>query len=206
MEPTWELLRIDPSGQRVFRAEIEGENFKAWECLQTVETDDEPGYRIAPADEVPPHYIVRLHVWLNGFNRHDKFEADLTEIVLGAEKLDEAAKALVARLGFYVTALENADTDPIRRLRLLQEAVREHMNETGHGRCWMDDKRLYANLPEGCQADFQLPPKPEWDKNCREHCDAYWHQRQPLELRDYGDPSLRMVQDGNGGDGTPGGS
>ena len=204
-EPTWELLRIDPSGQRVFHSKVEGENFKAWECLQTVACDEDPGYRTAPADELPPHYIVKLNAWLVGTTQHDRFQAELTEIVLGAENLDAAARTLLGRLGGYVTSLENSGTDPIRELRLLQEAVREHMNEEGHGRCWMDDKRLYDHLPEGCQADFQLPPKPEWDKNCRAHCDAYWHQRQPLEMRDYGsDSHVRMVPEENGGDAAPG--
>lgn len=59
-------------------------------------------------------------------------------------------------------------------LQKLRDAVRLHRDEKGHGRCWLDDARLYANLPENKDADTQLPPKEEFLTNC----ERYWATRQ----------------------------
>lgn len=58
---------------------------------------------------------------------------------------------------------------------VLRAAIRQHMNEKGHDRCWLDDQELYSVLPEGNQAQLDLPPKCEFLANCQ----AYWLDRQP---------------------------
>lgn len=57
----------------------------------------------------------------------------------------------------------------------LRKAIRQHRDEKGHNRCWLDDQRLYSVLPESEQADFALPPKPEF----LQQCEAYWENRCP---------------------------
>lgn len=61
-------------------------------------------------------------------------------------------------------------------VRRLRDAIRLHRDEKGHGRCWLDDQRLYSILPENKNADFLLPPKDEFLQNC----EVYWKTRQNL--------------------------
>ena len=63
-----------------------------------------------------------------------------------------------------------------KEITRLRNAIREHRNEKGHGRCWLDDQRLYAVLLENQTADFSLPSREEFLTNCA----AYWQERQPL--------------------------
>lgn len=62
----------------------------------------------------------------------------------------------------------------IAEIMRLRAAIRQHRDEKGHGRCWLDDQALYQNLPETTQADFALPPKEEFLSNC----EIYWRTRQ----------------------------
>lgn len=56
------------------------------------------------------------------------------------------------------------------------------MNQRSHGRCWLDDIKLYSLLPEGNQADFTLPCKEEF----LSECDKFWKNRQPnIDLEEY---------------------
>jgi hypothetical protein len=49
----------------------------------------------------------------------------------------------------------------------LRNAIRQHRDERGHDRCWMDDDRLYSVLPEGNEGvDTKLPPRECFLKNC----------------------------------------
>jgi len=58
----------------------------------------------------------------------------------------------------------------------LREAIRKHMSERGHNRCWLDDLELYAVLdPKFDKMNLQLPPLPEFIHNC---C-VFWKERQP---------------------------
>ncbi|HIH25268.1 hypothetical protein J4476_05405 [Candidatus Woesearchaeota archaeon] len=57
----------------------------------------------------------------------------------------------------------------------LRDGIREHRDEKSHGRCWLDDARLYKLLPENINADFKLPNKDEFLFNC----EKYWKERQP---------------------------
>lgn len=62
-----------------------------------------------------------------------------------------------------------------KEITRLRNAIREHRNEKGHGRCWLDDQRLYAVLPENEPANLTLPPRDEFLSNCA----MYWQERQP---------------------------
>jgi hypothetical protein len=68
--------------------------------------------------------------------------------------------------------------DEVRRLR---NGIRQHRDEKGHDRCWLDDQRLYALLNDGVEADMKLPCKPEFLENC----DKYWETRQPSTKRSF---------------------
>ena len=48
----------------------------------------------------------------------------------------------------------------------LRNGIRQHRDEKGHGRCWLDDLRLYDLLPEKLPADTKLPPREEFLENC----------------------------------------
>jgi hypothetical protein len=59
------------------------------------------------------------------------------------------------------------------KIERLRAAIREHRDQEGDDRCWLDDMRLYNALDEG-QEDCTLPPKCEFLKSC----ERYWEQRQ----------------------------
>jgi hypothetical protein len=56
----------------------------------------------------------------------------------------------------------------------LANAIREHRDQKGDDRCWLDDVNLYAALADGRESDLRLPPEPEFLESCR----RYWRQRQ----------------------------
>lgn len=62
----------------------------------------------------------------------------------------------------------------------LKSAIREHRDQKGDDRCWLDDGKLYAALGEG-DIDLYataLPPKCDFLVSC----ERYWKERQqPLE-------------------------
>lgn len=74
------------------------------------------------------------------------------------------------------------DLDRMNSIELRQEiiklrnTIRRHRDAKGHDRCWLDDLELYQLLPEGREADFTLPKKDEFLKNC----EIYWKNRCPL--------------------------
>lgn len=77
--------------------------------------------------------------------------------------------------------LSNADKEfLIEEVLHLRNAIRQHRNEKGHNRCWMDDDHLYHVLPERESAITHLPPKEEWMTNCKIYCDQYWENRQRM--------------------------
>ena len=59
----------------------------------------------------------------------------------------------------------------------LRAAIRQHRDEKGNDRCWLDDSRLYQVLPEQEGPEWKLPCKEEFLKNC----EMYWKGRQPQE-------------------------
>lgn len=74
-------------------------------------------------------------------------------------------------------------TDEIKRL---QEAIREHRDQRGDDRCWLDDLKLYSALGEDVIANNNLPPKDKFLANCGRFYDsrchnANWPSYQELE-------------------------
>jgi hypothetical protein len=61
--------------------------------------------------------------------------------------------------------------DELDRLR---SAIREHRDQRGDDRCWLDDVKLYHALDDGVSADTALPPKCDFLTSCA----RYWEQRQ----------------------------
>lgn len=61
------------------------------------------------------------------------------------------------------------------RVEILESGIRQHRDEKGNDRCWLDDQRLYALLPEGPPEPQALPPIHEFIPNCVK----YYYQRQP---------------------------
>lgn len=53
-----------------------------------------------------------------------------------------------------------------RELRRLRDGVRSHRDQRGDDRCWLDDEKLYASLPEGLSAKTTLDPE-LMIQNCR---------------------------------------
>lgn len=78
---------------------------------------------------------------------------------------------------------EDRHSIPIAEVERLRAAIREHRDQRGDDRCWLDDRKLYALLPEADTADLTLPPECEFLESCR----RYWAQRQ--------DPSQGMGHD-----------
>lgn len=66
--------------------------------------------------------------------------------------------------------------DELERLATLEAAIREHRDQEGDDRCWLDDAKLYAALGESGH-DTSLPPKCEF----LESCSRFWEQRQSPE-------------------------
>lgn len=60
----------------------------------------------------------------------------------------------------------------------LRAGIRQHRDERGNDRCWMDDHRLYMLLPEKDPGVTTLLPKREFLENCARYCEQYWETRQ----------------------------
>lgn len=84
------------------------------------------------------------------------------------------------RLAFPYFVLEQGACPPKgtemsnERIKELEDAIREHRDQKGDDRCWLDDQKLYRAI--GGDADLSLPPKHDFLKSC----DRYWEQRQSL--------------------------
>jgi hypothetical protein len=63
----------------------------------------------------------------------------------------------------------------------LRYGIRQHRDEKGHDRCWIDDEKLYLLLPEKQNANFVLPIKCEFLTNC----EKFWEDRQPKQSKSY---------------------
>ena len=78
------------------------------------------------------------------------------------------------------------------KIERLEAAIREHRDQKGDDRCWLDDLKLYDVLGETPPA-LSLPPKCEF----LESCARYWEQRQRPEekvVSNY-DMTMRQLQD-----------
>lgn len=74
----------------------------------------------------------------------------------------------------YATQMDQLRAKAEDRERVLLAAIRQHRDEKGHGRCWLDDVRLYAVLLEAVGV-APLPPREEFLKACS----VYYETRNP---------------------------
>jgi hypothetical protein len=56
--------------------------------------------------------------------------------------------------------------DQSARILQLESAIRNHRDQRGDDRCWMDDEELYAVLGDKTQPEFKLPPRAVFLQNC----------------------------------------
>ncbi|HEU4402033.1 MAG TPA: hypothetical protein VFT43_07995 [Candidatus Polarisedimenticolia bacterium] len=65
----------------------------------------------------------------------------------------------------------------------LRQGIRQHRDERGDDRCWLDDQRLYSLLPDKKAAITTLPPKDVFLKSC----ERFWKTRQasPQKLHEW---------------------
>lgn len=66
-----------------------------------------------------------------------------------------------------------AESAAVARVAALEAAIRNHRDQRGDNRCWLDDRELYAVIDD-TQADTALPEKPEFLQSC----ERFWQQRQ----------------------------
>lgn len=71
------------------------------------------------------------------------------------------------------TACEQCGQELLAKIAGLENAIREHRDQRGDDRCWLDDERLYAVLPDHT-ANTALPDKATFLKNC----ERFWKCRQ----------------------------
>lgn len=55
----------------------------------------------------------------------------------------------------------------------LEAAIREHRDQRGDDRCFLDDAKLYSVLGDNVEVDASLPPKCDFLASC----ERYWEQR-----------------------------
>ncbi len=79
------------------------------------------------------------------------------------------------KVGFDTDLLSASAKQLRKEIIRLRNAIRQHRDETGHGRCWLDDQRLYAILPDNQEPNLALPPRADFLANCA----LYWQERQP---------------------------
>lgn len=64
--------------------------------------------------------------------------------------------------------------DLAARVKQLEDAIRNHRDQKGDARCWLDDLELYAVLNDSVVPDVSLPPKDHFLGSCS----RYWENRQ----------------------------
>lgn len=66
------------------------------------------------------------------------------------------------------------------RIAELEAAIRKHRDQRGDDRCWLDDRELYAVLPEGVgNADLHLDEPAEMLENCKRFISSRRDPNQP---------------------------
>lgn len=87
-----------------------------------------------------------------------------------------------------------------QRADMLYAAILEHAGEKGHGRCQLDDDRLYAKA--GIKtAETRLPPRCEFIPQCHK----FWENRQHPEVKQYLQECKIVVEESPHMDFIPGG-
>lgn len=100
--------------------------------------------------------------------QHDRIEAmaaDRGETWDLSPNDQDALRAILAEIARLRSEVET-----------LKGAIRQHRDERGDDRCWLDDTRLYAVLGEGDVDGYEatLPPREDFLASCK----RYWEQRQ----------------------------
>jgi uncharacterized small protein (DUF1192 family) len=76
----------------------------------------------------------------------------------------------------------------------IKAAIREHRDQKGDDRCWLDDLMLYRALDGKVSgatvADMELPPKCDF----LESCSRYWDQRQRPTAKDDDPKEMTIAQ------------
>lgn len=84
--------------------------------------------------------------------------------------------------------------EALEEVEKLRAAIRAHRDEKGHDRCWLDDLKLYAALPEGAAtADLTLPPKAEFMRGC----DRYYELRRTRAPEEADSEARSLARDGS---------
>lgn len=78
-----------------------------------------------------------------------------------------------------------------RRIKELETAIRNHRDQKGDNRCWLDDLELYKVLNDGKSGDLSLPPKCEF----LESCSRFWEQRHTNEGATIGKPTINQLEE-----------
>ena len=95
-------------------------------------------------------------------------EISLTHEVMSKETLDTLLKNTASKERNNDSDLESVSHDYLRSEVLkLRNAIREHRDQKGDDRCWMDDVELYKVLPEGvANVDLSLLSDEQFKRNC----------------------------------------
>lgn len=89
-------------------------------------------------------------------------------------------------LALATKSLELSNNEVLR----LRAAIRNHRDQRGDDRCWIDDEMLYGSLDEPLPLDISaLPPKEDFLKSC----ERYYEQRRcPLDA--YPPGKMRLAE------------
>ena len=63
---------------------------------------------------------------------------------------------------------------------VLRQAIRYHRDQRGDDRCWLDDEKLYEQLPERVATDATLPSEEDFITSCRK----FHRCRQAVHFKD----------------------
>lgn len=91
---------------------------------------------------------------------------------------------ILAELRGRLDTITPPDATEVVRLRddnaRLRVAIRNHRDQRGDDRCFLDDEELYRALGESGVVDLSLPSKCEFLKSC----ERFWEQRQSPQEKD----------------------
>lgn len=87
-----------------------------------------------------------------------------------------------------MTTLEEA----LAEVERLRNGIRSHRDEKGHDRCWEDDLKLYALLPDQVIPDGELPSREEFLRGCA----RFYELRRKLPKDDAESEARRLAKEG----------
>ncbi len=129
------------------------------ECTCTFDTDPNPNCSLhGPVNLSDPAWPPVV------------YDANIASVVHGmgdtTEKvMQEKIKEILQLKSDYIDMLNERDAAR-KEVERLQTAIRNHRDQKGDDRCWLDDAELYKVLPEGPQPLNQVPPEAEFLANC----------------------------------------